>query len=152
MTDLHHDLSSVTVTRVYPVPPARVFAALSSREAMVVWANPDPSFRTSFESWDFRVGGRGLMRMQPPEGDPWINEDRYHEIVPDRRIILTSSLNYRGMLMFAGVLVYTITSEGTATRLTIDEHGCFPDGRDKAEHHRLGWTQILEQLAAYLEG
>jgi uncharacterized protein YndB with AHSA1/START domain len=153
MTDSHHhDLSSVTVTRVYPVPVSRLWAALSSREAMLVWANPDPSFHTTIDPWDFRAGGVALTTMAPPEGAPWINEDRYHEILPEVRIVQTSSLHYKGLLQFAGVVVMTLAPEAGGTRLRIDEHGCFPDGRDAAGNHELGWTQMLDQLGGYLKG
>jgi uncharacterized protein YndB with AHSA1/START domain len=153
MTDIpRHELATVTVTRHYPVPPADVYSALSSREAMLVWANPDPSFRTTIDPWDFRAGGVVVTRMDPPEGEPWINEDRYQEILPEARIVQTSSLHYKGLLQFAGVVVMSLVPEGGGTRLTIDEHGVFPDGRDAPRNHELGWTQMLDQLGDFLKG
>lgn len=144
------DLSTVTVTRVFPAPPDRVFAALSDRAAMAQWASPAPEFRLTIDPFDFRVGGVAQSRMDPPEGDPWINEERYQEIVPDTRIVTTSALHYQAVLQFAGVVVYRLSPEGDGTRLTIDEHGYFPDGRDAPGNHEIGWTQMLDQLQAYL--
>ena len=153
MTDApRHDMSTVTVTGLYPAPPARVFAALTTRAAMQVWGSPADTFLTTIEPFDFREGGVALWRMDPGTGDPWINEDRYQEIRPEERIILTSALRHKGLLLFAGVVVMTLTAEGDGTRLTLEEHGAFPDGRDAAAMHEIGWGQVLDQLGAFLKG
>jgi uncharacterized protein YndB with AHSA1/START domain len=153
MTDTARpDLATVTVARTWPVPPDRVFAALSDRAAMEVWATPGPSFRLTIDPYDFREGGVAVTRMDPGEGEPWINEDRYQEIIPGKRIVQTSSLRYKGLLQFAGVVVMTLVAAPGGTTLTIDEHGYFPDGRDAATNHEHGWTQMLDQLGDYLKG
>ena len=153
MTDTPlRDFATVSVARTYPVPPARVFAALTTREAMQVWGSPADTFRTTVDPFDFREGGVAVWRMDPGEGDPWINEDRYQEIVPDARIILTSALRHQGALLFAGVVVMTLTPADGGTRLMLEEHGYFPDGRDQAAMHQAGWGQVLDQIGAFLKG
>ena len=153
MTDTpRHDLATVTVARTYPAPQPRVFAALTTRAAMQVWGRPADTFRTSIDPFDFREGGVAVWRMDPGDGARWINEDRYQEIRPDARIILTSALRHKGLLLFAGVVVMTLTPDGAGTRLTLDEHGCFPDGRDAAAMHEIGWGQVLDQIGTCLKG
>ena len=153
MTDTTRpDFATVTVVRSNPSSPAQVFAALTTRAAMQVWGSPADTFRTSIDPFDFREGGVAVWRTDPGEGDPWINEDRYQEIRTDERIILTSALRHNGLLLFAGVVVMTLTPGGTGTRLTLQERGRFRDGRDAAAMHELGWGQVLDQLGAFLKG
>ena len=153
MTEIpRSDVATVTVARTYPAAPPRVFAALTTRAAMQVWGSPADTFRTTIDPFDFREGGVAVWRMDPGEGDPWINEDRYQEIRTGERIILTSALRHKGLLLFAGVVVMTLTPDGTGTRLTLEEHGCFPDGRDAAAMHEVGWGQVLDQIGTYLKG
>ena len=52
----------------------------------------------------------------------------------------------------AGGVVTTLTPEGTGTRLQMDEHGCFPDGRDGAAMNEAGWGQVLDQLGTWSAG
>ena len=153
MTDTTRpDFATVTVVRSYPSAPAQVFAALTTRAAMQVWGSPADTFRTTIDPFDFREGGVAVWRMDPGEGDPWINEDRYQEIRTDERIILTSALRHKGLLLFAGVVVMTLTPGGTGTRLTLQERGRFRDGRDAAAMHELGWGQVLDQIGTCLKG
>ena len=152
MTELRHDLATVTVARTYPVSPATLFAALSDPVAMAVWASPAPTFRVTVAPHDFREGGVAVITMDGGDGALWINEDRYQQILPDVRIIQTSSLRHKGQVLFAGVVVMTLMPEGAGTRLQVDEHGCFPDGRDAAAMHEAGWGQVLGQLGTWLAG
>src|SRR6185437_1817006 len=70
-----HDMSSVqhgtfTLERVYPAPPARVFAAWSDPEAKAQW------FGGEDFSLDFRVGG-----TETNAGGPYRYEATYRDIV-----------------------------------------------------------------------
>jgi uncharacterized protein YndB with AHSA1/START domain len=150
MTKLSTAFEKTIVTRVYPASPQRVFAALSDRTAMEAWASPGDNFALRIDPFEFREGGRALSHMTTEGEAPWINDETYQNIVPAQRIITTSSLRHKGNLCFAGVIVYELAAEGAGTRLTITELGVFPDGHDSAEMHQMGWTQMLDQLGAWL--
>lgn len=147
-----HKLSSLRLSRHLPHAPEKVFAALSSKAAMQVWACPAPGLQITVEPFDFRPGGLARTTMSFGEGDPYINEDHYQEIIPGQRIIQTNTLRCGDELHFAGVVVMLLTPEAGGTRLDLDEHGCFPDGRHQPEDNEAGWGQMLDRLAAFLEG
>ena len=73
-----------TVTRTYPVPPERVFAAWSSQEAKARWFGAPGA--TGYEL-DFRVGGTEINRGGPPGGPVYTYEATYRDIVPGERIV-----------------------------------------------------------------
>ena len=81
--------STFVIERSYPVSRERVFAALSQEDQKRRWyAGGDSAV---FEM-DFRVGGRSVSRSRmgadtPFEGVELANEEHFHDIVPDRRIV-----------------------------------------------------------------
>lgn len=150
MIELSTEFAQTTVERRYDAAPAVVFAALTSRDAMLHWASPGPDFTLTLDPYNPTAGGSAVLRMETKDADPWVNEDRFHEVVPPRRIIQTSHLRQGVNLLFAGVVVYDLQPDGTGTHLTLTEHGVFPDGRDSADMHEAGWGQVLDQLGAHL--
>ena len=59
MSNRSTEHGSFTLTRTYPVPPERVFAAWSSQESKARW------FGTPAYELDFRVGGTEVNRGGP---------------------------------------------------------------------------------------
>src|SRR4051812_38869850 len=79
--------STIDMERVYDATPARVFAAWSSKEALLRWGCPGSGWGSGIESFDFRVGGGERSWFGPHDGDIYVHETRYLDIVLDRRII-----------------------------------------------------------------
>ena len=81
--------ATFTLERTYPVPPAEVFAAWSDPAAKAAWfAGPDAGHRL-----DFRIGGHESCQGRAPGGDPLTFESVYRDIVPDERIVYSSTLS-----------------------------------------------------------
>ena len=81
--------ATFTLERSYPVPPARVFAAWADPAAKARWFTPGPG---SGHELEFRVGGREVATGGPDGGPVMRFETLYRDIVPQQRIVYTSTL------------------------------------------------------------
>ena len=139
--------STFMIERTFDRPPARVFAA---------WADPNLKGRwfgggtdetpVDFET-DFRVGGKEQIRGD----DSFVA--RFHEILPDERIVFTYDLNFGGPLVSASLATVEFhpADSGTGTQLTYTEHGAFFDGLDDPELRKNGTGGMLDELGHWLE-
>lgn len=139
--------STFTIERDYPAAPAAVFAA---------WSDPVTKGRwfaggNSDHELDFRVGGREVARGTV-NGTVVTFETAYREIVPDTRIVYTSTLSEGGVLSTVSLTSVEFTATPTGTRLTLTEHGAYLDGREKPEWRKQGTGDQLTALAGVLAG
>jgi uncharacterized protein YndB with AHSA1/START domain len=127
-------------------PPARVFAALTSREVIDWWVRPGV-FDTRAWSGDVRVGGRwrtaGVAR-----GQAYSLEGEYLEIDPPRKLVHT--WQGPGPSDTPSVVTYLLEPIEGGTRLTLHHTGiAAPDG---GVGINVGWQTSFERLADLLNG
>jgi uncharacterized protein YndB with AHSA1/START domain len=146
--------ASFTLERSYPVPPARVFAAWADPALKARWfAGGDACPNHQL---DFRVGGREVATGGPEGGPVMTFESLYREIVPQERIVYTSTMS-------AGADVITVSlttvefkpvefkSAAGGTQLVLTEQGAFLDGREEPAWRENGTADQLKALATVLE-
>ncbi|MFB6725811.1 SRPBCC family protein [Kribbella sp. NPDC056345] len=138
--------STFTLERHYPVPVDRVFAA---------WATPDARKRWMAQgaehSQNFTVGGRETAKGLDGEGRPLTYEARYVDIVPNERILTTSTLSTGDVLSTTSVTSVEFQPDGNGTLLTLTEHGMYLPGQEKPEWREAGTAQQLDTLATELK-
>ena len=79
-----------TMERVFAAPRERVFAALSTCEALSRWFAPAP-WTVAVCDLDFRVGGTWRYCMKGPDGTEGWGVQVFEEIVPPERIVAVDS-------------------------------------------------------------
>ena len=150
---MDHNVTHATFTleRSYPVPPARVFAAWAEPAAKASWLTPGPGFGHEL---DFRIGGREVATGGPDSGPVMTFETYYRDIVPDQRIVYTSTLSTETDLMTVSLTtVEFMPAVDGGTRLVLTEQGAYLDGVDGQDAPRLregGTSEMLDGLAKYL--
>jgi uncharacterized protein YndB with AHSA1/START domain len=149
MTARSTEHGTFTITRTYPVPPARVFAAWASREAKARWFGGGPEVNDALEL-DFRVGGTEVNRGGPPEGPVYTYEATYKDIVADERIVYGYSMDAGGTLISVSVTTVEFAPAAGGTTLTFTEQGVFLDGGDNPAVREKGTNELLDQLAVAL--
>ena len=145
----HVTHATFSLERSYPAPPARVFAAWADPAAKARWFAPGPG---AGHQLDFRVGGREVATGGPEGGPLMTFETLYRDIVPEQRIVYTSTLSAGADLMTVSLTTVEFTpGEGGGTRLVLTEQGAFLDGQEQPAWREQGTADQLEALAAELK-
>jgi uncharacterized protein YndB with AHSA1/START domain len=140
--------ASFTLERAYPAPPARVFAA---------WADPATKARWfaggsgDGHQLDFRVGGREVASGGPDGGPVMTFETFYREIVPQQRIVYTSTMSAGDDVITISLTTVEFKPADGGTKLVLTEQGAFLDGREEPAWRENGTADQLKALADVLE-
>lgn len=137
--------STFVIERNYMHSPARVFAAWAGPAAKAAWFPKADEF-------DFRIGGREYVRGGPPGGPIYTQDACYQDIVPDRRIVYSYTLDMDETRLSVSVTTVEFKPEGDGTRLIFTEQGVFLDGHDTPEQREHGTKLLLDKLGEVLDG
>jgi uncharacterized protein YndB with AHSA1/START domain len=143
MTDHHVTHATFTLERLYPVPPARVFAAWADPAAKARWfAAPGGEHEL-----DFRVGGREVNRGRQGDGPLLKFESHYQDIVEGERIVYSSTLHSEQTLTTVSLTTVELGEADEGTRLVLTEQGTYLDGHEEPawrEQGTAGWLAALD--------
>ena len=141
--------ATFSLERSYPAPPARVFAAWADPAAKARWFTPEPG---SGHELDFRIGGREVATGGPEGGPLMTFETLYRDIIPEQRIVYTSTLSAGADLMTVSLTTVEFTpGQDGGTRLVLTEQGAYLDGQEQPAWREQGTADQLDALAAELK-
>lgn len=142
--------------RAYPVPQERVFAAFADPAQKRRWYADGESHQIESYEMDFRVGGKEYYASRFKEGTPVAgltlkSENIYRDIVPNRRIIFTSTMamEEKCFSISLGTIELLPTEAGTDLILTFQS--AFLEGADGPAMREAGWRGLLDKLGRELE-
>ncbi|WP_372736599.1 SRPBCC domain-containing protein [Nocardioides sp.] len=140
-----------TLTRDYPVPVERVWAAFAEEGQKVAWFHNGESYESGEWAFDFRVGGRDVAVGTFHDGPISRYEATYTDIVEHVRIVTTYDMWLDGVHMSTSVATLEFEPIAEGTRFTHVEHGVFfdqfwADGVGREE----GSRGLLELLGSHL--
>jgi uncharacterized protein YndB with AHSA1/START domain len=134
---------TVTLHRVFPAPPERVYRAFLDPDAMAKWLPPH-GFTGRVLQMDARVGGGYRMQFTNfSSGQVMTFGGRYLELVPNERIVNTDAFddpNLPGEMRN----VVTLKAVSVGTELTVVQSGI--PAAIPTEACYLGWQESLQLL------
>jgi uncharacterized protein YndB with AHSA1/START domain len=142
-----------TVDRTIAASPARVFQAFADIEVKARWFTPPPGWRVEDRAVDFSIGGFERHRNVPPTGPAITFEARYHDIVPERRIIYSYAMAMGDAPISVSLATIELVPVRAGTRLTVTEQGAYLGaGRVEAPAQReAGTAALMDAMAALVE-
>ena len=145
-----HD--TFVIDRIYDAPVDRVFRAWADPMRKARWFAGSADALGAGYDLDFRVGGREVNRGGPPGGPVYTYESRFHDIVPDQRIVYTYEMYADQARISVSVTTVLFSGDGATSKLVLTEQGVFLDGLDTVIQREEGTRSMLDSLATLLTG
>jgi uncharacterized protein YndB with AHSA1/START domain len=140
------------IERTYNVPVAQTFRAWADPILKARWfAGSAEALGAGYEL-DFRVGGREVNRGGPPGGPVYTFESEFRDIIPEQRIVYTNEMYADETRISVSVATVQFRSQDVTTQLVLTEQGVFLDGHDTVVQREEGTRDLLDALAAILNG
>ncbi|MGA3011632.1 MAG: SRPBCC family protein [Terracidiphilus sp.] len=149
--------NTFVVERSYPVKPERVFTAFADPAQKRRWYAEDEHNEVESYEQDFRVGGRehyvkgGFKEGHPLRGLALKSENIYRDIVPNRRIIFTSTMAVEDRCFSVSLGTVELLPSKAGTDLILTFQSAFLEGADGPQMREAGWRALLDKLARELE-
>lgn len=133
---------TLSLTRVYPAAPEKVWRAWTDPDALRIWWNQagNGDWKAKLE---VRVGGRYRVVMKDPEGNEHDVRGVYREVVPNRRLVFTWNL-HGGPAERESLVTVELRAVEAGTELQFTQEPIF-DARA-----RDGWRGAFKRLGALL--
>jgi uncharacterized protein YndB with AHSA1/START domain len=147
--------STFVIERRYPAPVERVFAAFADPALRRKWyADGGRHELVAFES-DLRPGGESRLRYKlgPETPFPGIEiaaDERFHDVVDNRRIVSAQVMSLGGRNITSALLTIELTPSDGGTLMTCTHQGAFFENSGGPEMREQGWNDLFDRLGESL--
>lgn len=143
--------TELSIHRYIDAAPEKVWDIMTNR--MTEWWAPKP-WTTEIIEQDWCAGGRNATIMRGPDGEEFIGESVFLEVVPNKRFMFTDAFKAGWIPSKAFMIgVFEIAPEGKGTRYRASARHW--DEAAMEQHEAMGffggWTICADQLAALAE-
>jgi uncharacterized protein YndB with AHSA1/START domain len=147
--------NTFVIERSYQKPPEQVFSAFADAAKKRRWYGEGEKHDLEKFEMDFRVGGIERAQYRFKEGSPFpgvalTNEGQYHDVVPNRRIVIASTMALGEKRISTSLVTIELLANGKGTDLICTHQGAFFEGSDGPQMREAGWRKLLDQLATEL--
>jgi uncharacterized protein YndB with AHSA1/START domain len=150
MTTPQHD--TFTVERRYAASPARVYRALTNKDAKAAWFVGPHGWDELERTMDARPGGVERVVGRHPSGMVSAFHAVYMDLVPGERIIFAYNMHLDGQMISSSLATWNLLADGTGTRLVLTEQGTFVNGYVDNGSRLEGTNLLLDALGKALDG
>jgi uncharacterized protein YndB with AHSA1/START domain len=149
--------NTFVIERSYAKSPERVFSAFSDAGKKRRWYAASDHHQVEEFEMDFRVGGVERARYRFQEGTPFpgvalSNEGHYQDIVPNRRIVVASTMALGDKRISVSLVTFELLPTEKGTDLLFTHQGAFFEGSGGPQMREEGWRKLLDRLGTELAG
>lgn len=135
----------VSIDRVLPASPEKVFAALTEPHLFSQWMGPEGS-EVTVEEMTVTLGGRlAFVVTLPGSGPSFRLFGFYEEIEPPRRLVHSWAMEGDDEV---STVIFDLEPHGEGTRLQLNHHGLTRP--EEVTQNEGGWQHQLDRLQALL--
>src|SRR5262249_15541861 len=138
---------AVTLTRTYPVPRERVFAAWTDPALITQWFFPAPGFHNE-PTIDARPGGDYRIVMNHPSGKNMVVRGTYRALAPRSKLVFTWEWE-DGRDADGSVVTVELLDLGNSPELRLT-HELLQTEQSREEHER-GWIGCLQNFHTFID-
>jgi uncharacterized protein YndB with AHSA1/START domain len=147
--------NTFVIERSYSATPEQVFSAFADPAKKRRWFVEGDHHEVEHYEMDFRVGGKERARVRFKEGTPLkglacTNEGGYLDIVPNRRVVLASTMTIGERCISASLATIELLPSAKGTDLILTHQGAFFEGSDGPEMREEGWRKLFDRLPGEL--
>ncbi|MDH3713021.1 MAG: SRPBCC domain-containing protein [Gammaproteobacteria bacterium] len=135
------------LTRYYPHPRERVFAAWTQPEQLVKWWGPE-SVHIAHWKFDVRVNGSWETTMRNQDGSEFFVSGKYLELTPPSRLAFSWAWTNDGERGHETTVTVEFNKKNNGTELTLTQE--LFETNDARDLHNEGWSSSLDCLAEHL--
>ena len=144
----------LVLTRVVPVPVARVWRAWTVPTHLMKWFCPLP-WRTTECAIDLRPGGAFYTKMEGPNGEVQAGTGCYLDVEPERRLIWTDFMGPgfrpKGDGFMVGIVLLEPVDGGTRYTAIARHASAEAHTQHEAMGFAEGWSAALDQLVQHAD-
>jgi uncharacterized protein YndB with AHSA1/START domain len=146
--------STFVIEKSYPQSPERVWAAFAQPARKRRWYAEGAHEIQEFEM-EFRVGGSERFRYRFKEGHPIAgseiaNDSTYHDIVPEKHIVMASKMSLNGKPIVVMLATLEFLRAGTGTDLILTHQGTYIEWPEGPKMLDAGWRGLFDRLGKEL--
>ncbi|GAM97550.1 hypothetical protein U91I_01176 [alpha proteobacterium U9-1i] len=142
--------ATFVIEREFEFPLAVVYAAWADKNAKSRWFASGENWTTLAHDFDYRVGGREVLKGRFASGPRSDFDGAYHDIAEDARIIYAYDMEIDGARISVSLATVEFEAIGKRTKIKLTEQGAFLDGLDDAGKREAGMRELLDALDASL--
>jgi uncharacterized protein YndB with AHSA1/START domain len=139
------ETAPLVLTYHYNVEPHKVFEAWHNAEKLKKWFAPSEAMSVPIAEVDFTVGGKYKIAMKSPDGEVFVVEGAYKEIVENEKIVFDWKWQDSKLEPGTSEITIELTKTDNGTDLKLTQVRLSSD--ESRMEHTKGWTGCLEQLA-----
>lgn len=141
----------IAITRIYDAPVALVWDAWTDPAQAAQWWGPR-GFSITTHSKELRVGGSWVYTMHGPDGKDWPNFTRYHEVVPQSRLVYDHGASSEDAKpMFRVTVEFRDLGQRTELNMRMTFATVEEVAQSRAIIKAAGGNSTWDRLAEYLE-
>ena len=135
---------TLVLRRTYGAPRAAVFRAWTDVAELARWYSPSSEFGVQRAEGEIRAGGRAEFTFGPPGEEPYVETNRYREVVPATRLVFQMTISRAGRVLSETVVTVEFRDLDGGTEVIVTDVG------SGAEEHATGWGPTLDNLGRHL--
>lgn len=139
-------------TREFDAPRELVWNAWTDAKHVAQWFGPH-GYTNPVCEWDPRPGGSYRITMRAPDGEEYPIKGEFREVVRPERLVFTEwVMDDAGEFLFEvdNVIIFAERAGRTILTAHAKVTQASPRGVPYVSGMELGWSQMLERLAAYV--